>query len=92
MADSRFLDAAIAEGLGLAEWVKRKRPDKPELAVIRPATHGTHKGFFPAGQICEVFDGRFGNWKTSITTTKSGKAFLGRIIRRLSGQGDFFEA
>ena len=85
MADSKFLDAAVAEGVGLAEFIKRRWPDKPEYAVIRPATSGQHKGYFPAGLIAKVFDGRLDNWRTAVG--ENDGALIKRLEKRLAGLG-----
>ena len=85
MADSRFLDAAIAEGFGLAEFIQRKFPNEPELfATIRPVVDGEHKGFFPAGQICYLFGKDFKRWVETISRSKKHQSYIDLLLRQLN--------
>ena len=99
MADSCFLDAAIAEGFGLAEFVRRKFPGDNRLAMVRPKPTAPHKGYFPVSVACAFFsDARdpadvLADWKRVISGSRrkgckvnKNQRFMQLLLNRLSKQ------
>ena len=88
MADSKLYKTAVAEGYGIAQLVMAKFPNNPELSVIQPVTNGPFKGFFPAGQICRIFDKEFKHWnnqfKAGSTRGRKQQRFMTCLLARLT--------
>jgi hypothetical protein len=88
MADSKFFDAAVKEGMGLREFLERKFPGENWFAEIKPKDVEPYKGFFPAGVIARVFGKEFKEWKKRVCyKSKAGMSFLDILMRRMNKQG-----
>ena len=91
MADSKFYDAAVKDGLSVYDYVKSRFPQRVDLLELKPVDQDTHKGYFPAGKITAIFGTKdtFNNWKKAILKIQpnSGRSFIDCVIHRLVGQG-----
>lgn len=51
---------------GLVAFIRSRFPDRDDLVVFEPKQDEPHRGYFPAGKICEIFDGEFRQWSRLI--------------------------